>query len=144
VPGREGVNLSASGAPTLAFARSHNLIVLSADPEANISLVGSIAILRTQPKCDDNTVASFQGACQVGVGILILGLDLDFCEWGIEDDVSVTQCNIHSTLYDRCCMTHHKNATSFWFIRGSFIMGSDQSCASLETARRRSHRASNV
>lgn len=33
---------------------------------------GSIAMDRTQPRCDDKTVLSFQGACHVGVGMCVL------------------------------------------------------------------------
>jgi hypothetical protein len=44
-----------------------------------------MAMLLTQPKCDDKTVDNFQGACQFGVGIFILELDFDFYSKTKED-----------------------------------------------------------
>jgi len=46
--------------------RSHNLMVLSALPDAKYSLCGSIARQRTQPWCPAITVFSFHGACHLG------------------------------------------------------------------------------
>mmetsp|Transcript_9485 Transcript_9485/g.19646 ORF Transcript_9485/g.19646 Transcript_9485/m.19646 type:complete len:215 (-) Transcript_9485:279-923(-) len=52
-------------------ARSQILMVRSALPVQNHSLLGSTAIERTQPKCPEITRYSFQGACQSGLGHLL-------------------------------------------------------------------------
>ena len=51
-------------------AKSHTLIVLSADPVTNHELAGSKQIERTQPICPETTRYSFQGACHSGRGHL--------------------------------------------------------------------------
>jgi hypothetical protein len=88
------VILRASEAPTLAFARSHTLITRSPPPVANISLVGSMATLRTQPKCEDNTVESFHGACQEGVGMFVSCLDLTKIPCGLSSSDSFCSCSL--------------------------------------------------
>lgn len=62
------VSFRAPSAPTEAFARSHTLIVRSADPVTNHSFPGSKAIARTHPRCAETTAPSFQGACHSGLG----------------------------------------------------------------------------
>ena len=42
------------------------LIVLSPEPVANHSLLGSTAMHRTHPKCPEITCISFQGGCHFG------------------------------------------------------------------------------
>mmetsp|Transcript_2877 Transcript_2877/g.6617 ORF Transcript_2877/g.6617 Transcript_2877/m.6617 type:complete len:209 (+) Transcript_2877:894-1520(+) len=69
------VILRASGAPTEALARSKILMTRSAPPVANMSLVGSKAMDRTHPRCDDRTVVRRHGACHFGVGILVASAD---------------------------------------------------------------------
>mmetsp|Transcript_10077 Transcript_10077/g.20370 ORF Transcript_10077/g.20370 Transcript_10077/m.20370 type:complete len:209 (+) Transcript_10077:730-1356(+) len=49
-------------------ARSHTLMVRSAEPVTNHSLVGSTAIARTHPRCPETTRISFHGACHSGFG----------------------------------------------------------------------------
>jgi hypothetical protein len=51
-------------------ARSHTLMVRSADPVTNHSLPGSTAAHRTHPRCPEMTRISFQGACHLGLGTL--------------------------------------------------------------------------
>ena len=46
------------------------LMVRSADPVANHSLVGSTAIARTHPRCPEITRIIFHGACHSGLGTL--------------------------------------------------------------------------
>ena len=46
----------------------HTLIVRSAEPVTNHSLVGSMAMARTQPRWPDTTRISFHGACHSGFG----------------------------------------------------------------------------
>lgn len=62
------VSFSPSDAPAETFARSHTLIVRSADPVTNHSFPGSNATARTHPRCPDTTAASFHGACHLGRG----------------------------------------------------------------------------
>jgi hypothetical protein len=85
------VNFSASDAPTEALAKSQILMVRSADPEANISFVGSMARLRTHPKWDDKTVDNFHGECQSGVGILSFPPPPDLFDFF--NNVSFHRCN---------------------------------------------------
>lgn len=72
------VILRASLAPTHDFAKSNILMVRSAEPVANMSLVGSNAMERTQPRWEDMTVESCQGACHWGVGIDVFVNLVDF------------------------------------------------------------------
>lgn len=64
------VSLSPPSAPAQHLARSHTLMVLSAEPVTNHSLDASKAIDLTQPRCPEMTADSSQGACQAGSGTL--------------------------------------------------------------------------